>query len=110
MILLENSLVLFNDTRCMYIVYDDVSKVELTDVLTAKNDVVAVQAFMSMLEKQKEKFNDYSIIRLVRIGTYDTDTHEICNNHKIEICSSNEDVEDLYKKLCERCKALNTEE
>lgn len=110
MILLENSIVLFNETRCMYVVYDDVSKHELTDIITANNDVVAVKAFMDMMESQKAKFNDYSIIRMVRIGVYDTDTHEICNNHKIEICSSNEDVVQLYKNLCERCKALNTEE
>ena len=62
MIILENSIVLFNDTRCMYVVYDDVSKHELTDVVTANNDVVAVKAFMDMMVQQKNKFNDYIFI------------------------------------------------
>ena len=111
MIDLQNTIVLFDqDVRCMYVIHDEVSKCEMTDVLTASNDVVAVKAFLDMLEKQHEKFNDFSVIRLVRIGAYSTKEHEITNNHAMNICTSEDDVNEFYKQLCERAKAMNTEE
>ena len=93
----------------LYVVYDKTTGRDVSGVITAANDLVAVGSFVKFLEAQKEKMEPYSEFVLRVVGMFDTISLKITNGEVADILSSKEDVNEYYDGLINYYNKINEE-
>lgn len=84
----------------MYVVYDKVSGLNLSQVIVCKNDYVAIKGFEQFVLERKKDNRDYSIFILQRLGTINYESKKIFPNNEEEfngfVCDSNLDFDEYF--------------
>lgn len=98
-----------DDFYGLYVVYDNTTKVDISGVITAPNDLVAVGSFVDFVKNQKDKMKPYSEYILRRVGMFKRDVLNICDYEHFDILSSRENYEEYYDSLCNYYNKLHEE-
>lgn len=91
-----------NDNVCgLYIVYDKVSKTQVSRIIEAKNDYVAILGFEKMVKDQEEKEHDISIYELYCLGDINYETKRLYESDDEDkfICNSKFDFEKFFEEV-----------
>ena len=83
----------------LYVVYDKTTSRDISGIMTASNDLVAVGSFVEFLEKEKDKIKPYSEYVLRAVGTFDCFNLKLTDGTPEDILSSKEDVKEYYDGL-----------
>ena len=82
----------------LYIVYDKISKHPVSRVIEAKNDLIAIKGFETVVEEAK-KNNDFSILQLVNLGDINYESQTIFPNEDVKfVCDSRFDFKKFYEE------------
>ncbi len=95
-----NELDLDFDNTCsgLYVVYDITSNVDVSDVVMARNDAMAVEAFKKFVSDMKDK-NKFSKFAIRNIGTYSHMSHRIIDGAEYDIVNDFEDLEGYSQEI-----------
>lgn len=87
-----------NEICGLYIIYDKVSKTQVSRIIEAKNDYVAILGFMKMVKDQEEKEHDISIYELYCLGDINYESKRIFESEEEDkfICNSRFDFEKFF--------------
>ena len=91
-----------HDTLCsLYIIYDKVSKTQVSRIIEAKNDYVAILGFEKLLKDKEEKEHDISIYELYCLGDINYESKRIFESEDEDkfICNSNFDFEKFFEEV-----------
>ena len=94
----------------LYIVYDKTTGRDISGIITAANDLVAVGSFVQFLKDQKDKIQPYSEYVLRTVGLFDTLKLQLVDCIFEDILSSKEDVDKYYDGLINYYNKVNAEE
>lgn len=89
-----------NTMSGLYVVYDITSNMDVSDVIMARNDAMAIEAFKKFVSDVKDK-NKYSKFAIRNVGTYSHMSHRIIDSGEYDIINDNEDIEEYSQQIYE---------
>lgn len=89
----------------LYVVVDTTTNLEISPVMSIRNDCLAVDAFKNFLAEQKDKKAPYSHYVMINLGTYSNVKHKIESGDSYQLVSEDDDVENYLKEIVDYIKA-----
>lgn len=83
----------------LYVVYDTTTNLDVSDVVTARNDALAVEAFKKFLEDSQQRKNKFSHFVIRNIGMYSHKEHRLTCGAEYDILSDDEDIEAYSQEI-----------
>lgn len=83
----------------LYVLRDKLSGVVISEIIKAKNDLVAMKGFKEFIDKKQDKDRDFSVYSLQFIGILDEEKAVIeAAESNQEICDSRDNLQDIIDK------------